>query len=97
MADRADAEQRRVNRLGVADVAMDELEAGLDAERREAVGVRARQQRVKHPDLVTCAHERLDHVGPDKAGAAGHQNSHGLRLRRVTTWVWPIPPAISSL
>jgi hypothetical protein len=97
VADRADAVQRRVDRLGVANVAMNELEAGIAAERRDAVGVGARQQRVKHTDLVTCAHERLDHAGPDKAGAAGHQYSHGLRLGAATAWAWPVLPAITSL
>ena len=89
--------ERRVDRRGVADVAVDELEAGITAERRDPAGVDARQQRVKHPDLMTCARERLDNVGSDKAGAAGHQYSHGPRLSAAAIRVSPVPGAITSL
>ena len=80
MADHADAAQRVVDGLRVADVAVHELEARVTGERRNAAGVDARQQRVKHPHLMTRARERLDDMGSDEAGAAGHKYSHGPRL-----------------
>ena len=44
----------------------------------------ARQQRVKHPHLMTRARERFDDVGSDKAGTAGNQDTHGPRLCTFT-------------
>ena len=84
MADHPDAAQRGIDGLRVADVAVHELEAGIAGEGGSAVGVYARQQRVKHPYLVARVDERLDNVGSNKAGTAGHQDSHALRLGTVT-------------
>ena len=97
MADRAYAAQHPVHRLRVPDVTMHKLEAGIGGERRDAAGVGARQQCVKHSDLVTSVHEHSDDMGPDKSGAAGHQYSHGLKLCAVTPRVSPSPPALISL
>ena len=71
-----DAAQRVVDGVRVADVAVHELEAGVTGEGRDAAGMDTRQQGVKHPYLMTRAGERLDNVGPDEAGAAGHKYSH---------------------
>ena len=38
---------------------------------------------------MTHARERLGNVGPDEAGTAGDQYSHGQRLRTVTPGSWP--------
>jgi len=72
VADRADAAQRIIDRLRVADVTMHELEAGIIGKRADAAWMDARQQRVKHSDLMACARERLDNMGPDKTCTAGH-------------------------
>ena len=72
VADHADAAQRVVDDLRVADVAAGELEAGISGERGDAAGVDERQQRVKHPHLMTRARQRRDNVGTDKACTAGH-------------------------
>jgi hypothetical protein len=72
VADRADAAQCLVSRRRVADVAVHELEAGIARERGDAARMRARQQRVEPPHLVTRARQRLDNVGPGKPGAAGY-------------------------
>ena len=55
----------------------------------------ARQQRVEHPDLVARARQQVDNVGPDKPGAAGHEESHGLRLRTDAPGNRPGPPLSS--
>ena len=63
-----------------ADVAVHELEAGVTGEGRGAAGMDARQQRVKHPHLMTGARERFDDMGSDEAGTAGDQDAHGPTL-----------------
>jgi hypothetical protein len=71
VTDHVYAKQRAIDRLRVADVAAHELEAGVSGDERDAAGVHARKQRVEHPDLMTCACERLGDMGPDEAGTAG--------------------------
>ncbi len=83
VADGADAAQRACDRGGVADVAVDELEAGIGAERRDAARVDAGEQRVQYPHLMPRGRKGHGHVGSDEAGAAGQQYAHEPMLRTV--------------
>ena len=60
------------DRLGVADVADDELDAdALEVRRVAGVG-----QLVEHAHLVAGGQEPLDEVGADEPGPAGDQHAH---------------------
>jgi hypothetical protein len=60
-----------------------ELEARIAGERRDSAWVDARQERVKHPHLMTRARERFDDMGSDEAGTAGNQDTHGPEIMSI--------------
>ncbi len=63
---------RRGDRLGIADVALDELELrALEVRRIPRVG-----ELVQHDHLVAGRGQPLREVRADEARAAGHQDSH---------------------
>ena len=75
--DRVGAARGSRDRLGVADVALDQLDVGA-VEVRRIAGI---GQLVEHDDVLAGRREALRAVGADEAGAAGDENSHGRKPR----------------
>ena len=69
-----------IHRLGIADIALYQLDrCGDRSQRLAGTGV---SQRVEngHRDIGALTDGRMYEVGSDETGAAGHQDSHALTL-----------------
>jgi hypothetical protein len=76
VADRRDAAQRPLERVGVAHVALDEL--GALVEIVGPLAVRGFEQEVEDPHVVTLLEQGVDDVRADEAGTAGDED-HGAK------------------
>jgi hypothetical protein len=72
-----DAGQRAADRLGVADVADEQLGVLGEVVGALTGGVHLRVQDVEHPDAVPALEQLGGQVGADEAGATGDQDGAG--------------------
>ncbi len=74
MEEHVDAGHQLVHERPVADVALDELDGAVGARPVEVLPPPA-DEVVQHDDLVRAGeHQLVDHVGPDRPAAPGHED-----------------------